>query len=692
MLTLIQPAPDCPQFGDLAMEVRDEVRRWMWAFQEIGISKPIGGSLARIARALSVSPKTARRKYDALRKSGGHWTAFLDNRKVGGAAAEARTQDKEFLTFLATLAEKYQRKSAPAIKALHRAWAARTTIPGYNDFPGWPATPEGWSNRNLARLIKEACDARHLASIRVSTSSKTRAGSMLPQVFTTRVGLWPGAVIQLDDVWHDNFVSVGKDRRTTRVLELGALDLFSGCRFHWGAKPRMPKADGSGMENLKEREMRFFLAAILWNFGYSPRGTRFMAEHGTAAIREDIARILSDATGGLIEVRRQPIEGKQKALTGFWNGSEGGNFRAKAALESVHNLIHNELSFLSLQTGLNPDERPVTTDIQLSYIARVMREVIAKVPHRAELLRLPALDFHSQFLPFLNDYYEFGLNGRTDHDLEGWAKLGFKTTEYTTVPGSGHYLSREQFLALPPASQAVIRAAAQADPKAWTNKRNLSPREIWTPAVPDMRRIPAHVVCDILSRDLARELKVEGSYLRFEDIDISPEALIYEAAVKTQHGVVKELPHGERYLCFANPFAPKQLFVCDAKGAMVGIAPLVKKISGIDDAALAIEAGHKHARTAAILQPLRLRHEEAVAEAQDLRAHNARVVSGKPVTDEEIAAARSEAGRKGQRTTAANRLQQRGKAVDWDAVPAAAPAPFDPLASLPDDEPLPDSL
>jgi hypothetical protein len=68
--------------------------------------------------------------------------------------------------------------------------------------------------------------------------------------------------------------------------------------------------------------------------GYSPRGTMLMLEHGTAALREDVERILYDASGGLIRCDRQPIEGKQQALTQYWGGTEGGNFRAKASLES----------------------------------------------------------------------------------------------------------------------------------------------------------------------------------------------------------------------------------------------------------------------------------------------------------------------------------------------------------------------
>ena len=129
------------------------------------------------------------------------------------------------------------------------------------------------------------------------------ASKFLPQIFSTRVGLWPGAFYQFDDVWHDNYVKI--NGHVTRVLELGCLDVLSGCRFAFGAKPRMPKGDGSGMQNLKESEMRLFLARILYQYGYNAeQGTTLVIENGTATVREYIERLLYDATGGKILISR----------------------------------------------------------------------------------------------------------------------------------------------------------------------------------------------------------------------------------------------------------------------------------------------------------------------------------------------------------------------------------------------------
>ena len=702
-LAILEPDYASPEWEDVPILLRGEVRSWLGALKE----EPARGVtkwLQQVANRFGVSYSTARRKYDDLRNSGGDWKVLLDGRKVAAPAEESRTKRPAFRAELVRRFERHQRAGRPAFRKLRQDWKSRAvTIPGYEDWAGWPEMPDGWSERNLYKIVSEETNQARMRSIRIGTSSKTNP--FLPTVLTTRVGLWPGAVRQLDDVWHDNFVTYGRKRELVRVIELGSLDLFSACRFNFGAMPRTTKEDG-GKNNLKLKDMRFYLAGELHRFGYSPRGTMYMAEHGTAAISEDIERLLYDATGGMIRVSRQPIEGKQAALSGYWSGSEGGNFRAKAALESIHNLIHNDLGHLLLQTGLDDSHRPVTTDRQLSYITRVVRDVLAKCPHRLDLLKLPALDFHAQFYPLLQDYYQFGLNSRTDHELEGWAKLGFETTEYTTLPGSGHFLPESSFLALPDVSQVAIRAAAQAAPKDWSRRRNLSPLEVHAPAVSSFLPVPAAVYCEILGKDLAREVVCKRGFLEFEDKEISPEPLIYTGKLLRSR---REIHHGEKVAMFANPFDTATAFLIDAAGRCLGEVPLYKRVLPIDpdafrtaasfesrpeirSADLTAAAGEKHERIADILEPSRILHSEVVQEAKDLRAHNARVVSGKPVTDEENAAARSEAGRKGQRTAAANRLKERGSERDWDAEPVAQAAPLDPLASLADYEELPGSF
>ena len=70
-----------------------------------------------------------------------------------------------------------------------------------------------------------------------------------------------------------------------------------------------------------------------------------------------------------------------------------------------------------------------------------------------------------------------------------------------------------------------------------------------------------------------------------------------------------------------------------------------------------------------------------------MKANNARLKAGKPVLPEEIAAARVAAAQQGQRTAAANRLNEHGDDREWQTVDAASGEDEtwqDPFASLPE--------
>jgi hypothetical protein len=470
-----------------------------------------------------------------------------------------------------------------------------------------------------------------------------------------------------------------------RAIELGALDVFSGHRFHWGAKPRRKRDDGS-MESLGGKEARLFIAGLLHQFGHSSRGCMLMVEHNTMAISEDIERMLYDYSHGLIRVSRQPIEGKQAAISGFWQGTEGGNFRAKPHLESTHNLIRNGAGFLPMQTGSFSSgvQGPVTTARQEAYIKRILADVLKHVPHRAGLLRLPTWDFHTQFIPWLTDYYHFGIAMRTDHELEGWAALGHIVQEFTTAPGSDHYLSESEFLALEEVSRMIIGEQARKAPEKWTRRRKLSPLEVWNRR-PTFQQVPPAVVCDILTTDLAREVTCDRGYLRFKDEEFAPEPLIYQGTYISGPQRGRSIGHQEKVLMFANPYDDTRALAVDAKGRFLGELPLYKRILSINPDAfnasvpydvrpdirseeLIIAAGEKAGKIAEILAPVRIRHEERGRDARDLKEWNKQVANPTcPVTGEEIDLARREASARGVQTRLRRKVEARASELHDDA-------------------------
>lgn len=657
MNTLPSPDYSSPRWESLDGETRHEVREMLDLFRtapDYGITK----WMKETAEQLGISYACIRAKFYALKNSNGDWTVLVDGRKDSSIrAAQARARQPHFIAELVTLVEQHQRKNAPAFRALKRRWKARIKpIPGYEDWPNHPEIPHGWTNRNLSRIVKEATNKARLASIRIGTSSKTNP--FLPTMRGTRVGLHPGAVIEIDDVWHDNMVTFGKSRKPVRVLELGALDLFSANRFHFGAIPRLRKSDEHGNETqgfhtISGKHMRLFLAGLLHRTGYSPLGTSFMSEGATAKISQDIARILYDCTPsrGMIRVDYQPIEGRQAALSGFWKGTEGGNFRAKACLESTHNLIHNDLSALPMQTGSPSSglKGPVTTDRIVKYIEGILRDVAKIAPERIDQLQLPTWDFHEKFIPFLFDYYNHGLNARTDHNLQDWEALGHVVSEYTALPGSGQFLSEKQFLSLPEVSRQIIGANAQADPQTWMRRRNLSPNEVWN-ARPKFLPVPTTALCDILGGDLAREVSSARGFLEFSDQEISPDPLIYTSRYCAGPNKGREIPHGEKIKMFVMPFADVTAIVVDAKDRYLGEVPLYKRVQALDTSAFGTDspfeerpdmrtpeffsaAGEKRERIANILEPTRINHASTVQEARDLRAHNNQIIHGDQIAE-----------------------------------------------------------
>lgn len=652
-LVISEPDYSSPLWADIPADLRTQIRAVINAVKTAP-KRGLTNWFKTTAPTLGLQPGGLKKKYYDL-VNGGDWTLLIDQRCKRGN--ETRTGQRKFVAFLLTLVDENQRKSAPAIRELWRLWRTREKIiPGYEDWPSHPALPEGWGKRNLMEIIKREHNKAAQRAVRVGTSSKTN--QFLPHVITTRVGLWPGAVIQLDDMWHDNYVTVRRGDKPViaRVLELAAMDLFSAHRFHWGCKPRLRRDDGT-MENIGGKDGRLFLAGLLHRFGRCPRGMAFMVEHETMSIPEDVERLLYDYSGGWIRVMRQAIEGKQAALTGYWSGSEGGNFRAKALIESIGNLIHNDLARLPMQMG-SPSSGllgPVTTERHRKWMTKAIDAIHKLNPKRLDFLRTGILDFHSQFVPFLADYYEHGLGARTDHELEGWEEMNLFADEYTISPGSDQWISEELILGgdFDPEARAIILAAARSNPDKWKRSRKMQPREVW------QRRerwlpVPPALICDILSRDLARECTARKGFITFSDKELAPFPLVYEARFVSGPRQGQEIGHGEKVEMFALPYDERFALAVDAKGRYLGELPLYKKVTTIDPAAfgstapfeerpdivseeLKRAAAHKHERIADILEPVRIRHAERVQDARELRAEAKRLADPKQaVTAEEL--------------------------------------------------------
>lgn len=616
---------DLAEFGRLPHDVRAEVDLWLRELSSV--ATPVTKALHAVATRMNCTYSTARRKYDDLRRAGGDWRALVNKAK---APQRDIGLPPEFVQFWKGFAERNQRKCKPAYRALLNHWRNGGEVPGYEG-SAIPRTeiPPGWTYQNLMRHKPSKFE---LSTMRQGSGyAKVHA----PQVFSTRVGLWPASHIMFDDVMHDNFVLYRG--RPVRVIEIGCLDVLSGYRVGWGTKPRFERADGT-MDGVKESLMRMLLASVLFSEGYdADRGTVLMAEHGAAAIREDIEKVLFDRTGGKIRVSRSGITGKHQSVAGFFQGRGGGNFRFKAALESSHNLIHNELGALAGQTGMDVERRPEELAGLLRYTEDLAKASELLPAHRRALLRQPIFDYHSNFVPLLNDIYTvINSRGETpeifDHALEGWSELGFTSVEYRLSQSAAQWISQAEFERLPSNEQAAVAAFIRANPELYSRARNLSPREVWKRSRGSLTRIQPFVVSEILGRDMAREVRVSNGYMEVRDSEIQPEPMLFEARVIDTEGRESELRDGETYLVFINPFDTAQAFVHGARLGHIGIARRQKRVSRLDVAAITDAHARAAKREADLLKPLRQRHAALTRERTEMHKHNAGVLDGSVMT------------------------------------------------------------
>ena len=213
------------------------------------------------------------------------------------------------------------------------------------------AHPRGWSYRNLKDLAPEE-------DVWKAVAQGVAAGrAYLLSVPHTRVGLGPMEVITMDDVWHDVEVLFlqGRDLPThERPVEVGVLDVLTGCHVAWQVWPVRRRADGT-REMVDATVQRFIQAEIFCGIGVSPKGLTELLEHGTAGMGDkEVKRI-----NGILSRYLPPPEGREGWLSvsrstttvepiakGLFCERACGNPRHKAMLESSWNLLHNALASL----------------------------------------------------------------------------------------------------------------------------------------------------------------------------------------------------------------------------------------------------------------------------------------------------------------------------------------------------------
>lgn len=443
------------------------------------------------------------------------------------------------------------------------------------------AHPRGWSYRNLKSLAPEE-DVWKAAAQGVAAGR-----AYLPSLPHTRVGLGPMEVITMDDVWHDVEVLFlqGRDTPThERPVEVGVLDVLTGCHVAWQVWPVRRRADGS-REMVDWTVQRFIQAEIFCGIGVSPKGLTELLEHGTAGMDdkevERINDILShylpppEGREGWLSVSRSTTTGAPIAK-GLFLERACGNPRHKAMLESSWNLLHNALATLPGATGKDRDHAPAEAEglrREDRALMAMVNDVAKANPAALDILR--QAEFHAvSFIQFKEalQLVKERINHRTNHSLEGWEACGF-VRHVASLPGGA-----ELDLDAVPERQRGQVAALVKSLSAPVTLRRMSPAEAFAArtAHAPLVRFPAAAAAEILGTELAQELTVsKRGTLTLRD-RFSQELLTYAALAKDERGNTRELTRGATVRVWANPFASKHLLVADAAGHVLGICPLLE--------------------------------------------------------------------------------------------------------------------
>jgi hypothetical protein len=557
----LSAAAEAAEFMALPERTRAEIERWRPRLESLG--RPIQQSLAALARELGVSPSCARKRYDAWRTHG--WRGLAGGARAKGALlGHARWSESgpapEFAEWYRQLCLQNSRKNAPAYRKFVRLFHEGELIPGLEWATNRRRLPRGFSEENLRRFCPTTFE-RTAMSI-----GRKAASAFRPLVYTSRAGLQVGQQVMVDDMWHDFKVVMLGQREPMRLLELHALDVYSGCLFAHAVKPRLWDELAEKSVGLKQNEFLFFLLWLLCQHGYHPAGTAIIGERGTATLSAADAAVLHEVTGGLVTFDGGVVD-RRAAFAGAFAGVAKGNFRIKAALESLGNLSHNEEADRLLfpgQTGslarVNaPEELPARERHE-----RFLLSACAGLPAEVrEGIRHDFIEYHQSVLAVARVWER--INRRTDHALEGFDEEGLTRVDWLSEHG---LVSAADYAAAAPEKQLWIRQTHA--PRA----RLMAPQEVWERGRPGLVRLRPEQAARVLARAHGHAATVGRDHLiAFESSEIAPGRLRYRA---------DRWAPGDRFRVVVNPFHPEVAHLFDEHGAWCGCAPAWERAGRLD--------------------------------------------------------------------------------------------------------------
>jgi hypothetical protein len=706
-LTTLRRIDDHENFSRLPARVQKLVIvRLDWILQIEDAPHGKRGEIAKqAAAALGCSVPTVGRFVRSFRTGG--WQALIDMRgkHVGGLPEAFKGYVKQLhLQFQrSNSGREVQRQLIERWQLWQQTGDQLYALPGFDSPPpaGPKGYPVGFSEDTILRLKP---DNYALALVRQGAKS---AAGFLPSILSTRHGLAFGEVVMFDDQQYDVRVAArGTSQRVLRPEGFNCIDYLSGCFMSHAIRLRWWDIEADQSRTLSNQEFTWFVISYLQRHGYrsDERGTTFVFEHGTAngfnnrslttaAGFSNFDEALAAVSLGNIRVQRSGLFNAPAFSGMLFRPQSSGNPNHKAPLESMFQYVRNRMAALPGATGRNRDEKPAEQYGMDLYTGQLLKLYERLDERHRELIRFPVMTA-AEFGTVAAAVYD-AINARTDHELEGWEKCGFVAPQFRWTPdGDSPWLPRDKVMALPEDARAALLAKAEIPGHIRTHK--LSPAEVARQHAGELTRLPDHAIPLLLPIQWARPATVKSDRtIAIKDQMMGPEAFQYVARFEGRDGT-HTLKPGTTVLCYLNPFAPERMVICREDGSFLGTLTQQTRSGFLDQAAILDQLKTRAAMKADLDADVRPHLQGMMAERAEMKNVNARLAAGKPVMPDEIAEARSEAGKEGQRTAAANRLQSHGSAIDWDNFKQEEdPSPGNAFDELPDgfwdDDPSDDS-
>ena len=441
--------------------------------------------------------------------------------------------------------------------------------------------PIGWSLRNLTGLKpdKFACRA---AQIGMGAAKM----DFLPTVRMTRVGLKPCQVVEIDDMWYEHYVVFAGNEKPQKVVEFAIYDRLTGYVICHLTKPVVKGWDDETRKTLKSVWVNYMYQYLFCVVGL-PRGVRVVikGEHGTASMDKRTAAVLEqiNATRGedeKIEFRAGSII-TEPIAKGLPDAKHHGNPRHKGSLEGLHGTLKNIVDALCFgNIGGGRGKQPEDADTMRDEDTALMK-IAETLPAATSAKLRYNFPTWGRFMRVIDRAYEI-LNGRLDHQMEGWEECGFRVGELK-LDGMNFWKSMDRLDSLPPEKQATIRTLVAAG-KAEYRERRMSPAEAWraATAAEKLDRMPDSFAPMILGKELAHVGTV-GDKLTVTVRDAETGEKYIVAAIIDG----RPLPRGEKVHVWINPMDCGKAYVCDLQGRFLGVAKVLPTARADADASVA---------------------------------------------------------------------------------------------------------